>query len=428
VRSPQLVLLLVATTVALGAGPKKPPPNEDETPSWEPQPDSNQDDDPCPTTPPYGWRLEVGYATSKKAGEALAAAQEKARTQLLDKACAGVSELRCTSIARHIAPWKNGHWDKKQQSACHAMAIEETVLKQYEKEIEQLRANLSHLATSTVTRNGGVLLSIEPPTWASGCIAGDLGASIANRLRNHIGKHASNTRLVPQGSKNPRANSLRITLTPTSDRVTVSAGLHLAGKEVALPLPGFDFRIDLFNVQPDEVGACRGDEALGLKDGERLGKGGLRVIVEVPTKDGLVCEGATVEPKIQVNQPAKVQVYSVGRDGTSYAIWPPPGGNGLVNDEVSLGETQMVSMPDQGDETLVAIAVPATGSFGLTEGWTGFCKVKGSFGPMSYPEDAAVGASTYMVLPNGARGCPNIPPIDKTQLEQALQYAPLCGG
>ena len=248
-RSPQLVLLLVATTVALGAGPKKPPPNEDETPSWEPQPDSNQDDDPCPTTPPYGWRLEVGYATSKKAGEALAAAQEKARTQLLDKACAGVSELRCTSIARHIAPWKNGHWDKKQQSACHAMAIEETVLKQYEKEIEQLRANLSHLATSTVTRNGGVLLSIEPPTWASGCIAGDLGASIANRLRNHIGKHASNTRLVPQGSKNPRANSLRITLTPTSDRVTVSAGLHLAGKEVALPLPGFDFRIDLFNLE-----------------------------------------------------------------------------------------------------------------------------------------------------------------------------------
>jgi hypothetical protein len=422
-----LAMLLGSCVASAKPKSKAPEPAPAPKPSWAAEEDPSQDADPCPTTPPFGWRLEVGWANGRTEAEAKSQAMARARKQLLDKACGGASELRCASIARHVAPWKSGTWDKKEKSACQAMAIEAKVLEEFDAEITRVDADIARLATAVMAANGTKLLEVIPPTWASGCVAGDLGATLAARMRNQMAKSAS-ARLVPPGRKNPTANLFKVTLTPSADKVTLTAALYRADQEVAKQLPGFDFRLDVFNIDPSEAGECRSDADMGLADGEHLGKDGLRAWVDVPSRDGLICEGASVEPKLRVSRPSKVQVYSVARDGKAFMVWPPPGELGIIESEMGLGQNQMISMPDHGDETLIAVAVDKDGTFGQTAGWTGFCRLGGAFGPMSYPAEAAVATERYQVLPNGARGCPEIPPIDKTALEQALAQAPVCGG
>jgi hypothetical protein len=186
-------------------------------------------------------------------------------------------------------------------------------------------------------------------------------------------------------------------------------------------LGGFAFPGDLFGDDPDAQAACRGDAELGLKDGEKLGDGGLQVALVVDTHDGVVCPGETLRPVLMVSQQARVQVYSVARDGAGFLVWPPPGEQGLVDDLLDLGAFHAVETPDRGDERLVAVAVPAGQYFGKTEGWTGFCALPGVFGPPYYPAGAAIGTASWRVLPAGLGGCAAdaARPVDLAALEAA---------
>ncbi|MCO4748208.1 MAG: hypothetical protein KC912_25665 [Proteobacteria bacterium] len=367
----------------------------------------------CPTTPPTGYRVERGEGTGATAADALAAAREAATQRLVVGACSGLADSRCDALRRAVKPWKEGHYNAETRSACASVAIEKTALDAVDTERRDLMAEVDAFA-QRVAAEGAESVDLPPPTWHTGCSAGLSGARLSAMTRNALAKRG-----VAASSTSP---SLLQQLTPGEQAVTLTATLT-AGE--AKSLPGFSFAPDLMGIASDETGACRADSDLGLVGGERVGENGLRVRVQMPAEDGVLCEGRTTEPTISVNQPARVQVYSVSRDGRSMLIWPPPGGSDAVADSISLGEVTAIAQPDGSDERLIAVAVLANRDFTSTAGWQGFCEVGDGLTPAHYPSGAAVGSATVHILEAGTSDCPDVPGIaDK---RGALFSPPTCG-
>jgi len=379
--------------------------------------------DACPEVPPPGYRIERAYAAGPE-GEAMNAARDRARQVMIERLCAGVGELRCAAVQRHITSWGQGTWtptDRRGHSgtACAAVAIEEAFLDQIGRDEAAFQADLAKLVAELLARTGEALLDLTPPAWETGCVVGDLGAAVAGELRALL----AGARVVPDGQGDRRATEVLTTLSPAAMGVRLNLAMRPAGGAVLL-LGGLTFPADLFGSDAEAQAACRSDQDLGLSAGEKLGDGGLQVGLVVDTHDGVVCSGETLRPVLMVSQQARVQVYSVTRDGGGFLVWPPPGDPGLVDGLLDLGEFYAVQNADAGDERLVAVAIPVGGYFGKTEGWTGFCRLPGVFGPVLYPSGAALGAATWRVLPAGMGGCTGeARPADLS----ALQTAAVCG-
>lgn len=357
----------------------------------------------CPSVPPTGYAVHRAETSGASAGEAIAAARAAAREGLLQTACAGVSPERCHAIARRIAPWKDGHFDPRTGYACATVAIERASLDSLRQDEEAFQRDLRGLGERIARAAQGSSVWIADPRWQSGCSAGALGARLGGLLTNEVARHAA-------AAGGGGVFQVQPELAPGGGRVVLTAWGWRAPSTDPQPLEGFDFPLDLFGLEADPD-ACRTDAQLGLTSGSRTGARGLTVHLEVETDHGAVCEGATVEPVLSVLRPAEVQVYSVDRDGRALLVWPPPGGSGRVQDRVSLGTLRAVASPRGGDERLVAVAVEAGGRFGRSQGWTGFCKVDGTFVADLYPEGSAVGTATFTVLPAGTGGCPEVPDL-----------------
>ncbi len=377
----------------------------------------------CPEVPPQGYRLERAYGSGPQ-DEALNAARQRARDAMLERVCAGYGELRCAAVQRHITSWGEGSFESadrrgREGTACAAVVVEEAFLDQLGRDYTLFEASLAQLVVALRAEAGDALLAVEPPTWESGCVAGAVGAAVAGELRTQL----AGTRVVPEGEGDRTATAVISSLSPSAGGVRLNLSLRAPG-DAAVLLGGFAFPGDLFGDDPESGAACRSDLELGLSAGEKLGDGGLQVALVVDTQDGVVCPGETLHPVLMVSQQARVQVYSVARDGSGYLVWPPPGEPGLVDDLLDLGAFHAVETPDRGDERLVAVAVPAGAYFGKTEGWTGFCALPGVFGPVLYPAGAAIGTASWRVLPAGLGGCTQ--QARGIDLE-ALEAAATCG-
>jgi len=132
---------------------------------------------------------------------------------------------------------------------------------------------------------------------------------------------------------------------------------------------------------------------------------GRRAWIAMASDSGLFCEGDHLAPVVMVSQPSRLRVYSVAHDGDAYLIWPPPGHGDRVDGRLSLGRVDLVALPEEGDERLLAVAAPAAGNLGVTDAWEGFCRVPGEFSEALYPSGAAVGTRTFTVLPPGSGEC-----------------------
>jgi len=377
----------------------------------------------CPEVPPQGYRLERAYGSGSQA-EALEQARQRARSAMIERVCAGYGELRCAAVQRHIGSWGEGSWEPAQRrgqdgTACAAVVVEEAFLDQLGRDYDSFEHSLSQLVVSLRSEAGAALLAVEPPTWDSGCVAGSVGAAVAGELRTLL----AGARVVPEGQGDRSASAVVTTLSPGAGGVRLNLSFTPPSGAAVL-LGGFTFPGDLFGDDPNAQAACRSDADLGLRDGEKLGDGGLQLALVVDTQDGVVCPGETLQPVLMVSQQARVQVYSVARDGSGYLVWPPPGEPGLVDELLDLGTFYAVESPDRGDERLLAVAVPAGGYFGKTEGWTGFCRLPGVFGPLLYPAGAAIGTASWRVLPAGLGGCTQ---SARSVDMDALEAAATCG-
>lgn len=367
----------------------------------------------CPTTPPTGYRVERGEGTGTTAADALAAAREAATQRLVMGACAGLADSRCDALRRDVKPWKEGHYDPITKSACASVAIEKSSMDAVTADRYALMDHIDAFATR-VAAEGVDSVDLPPPTWQSGCSAGLPGARLSALTRNALAKRG-----VSATASTP---SLLQQLTPSADLVTVNTSLLSADSK---SIPGFSFAPDLMGIASNETGACRADGELGLVGGERPGENGLRVKVRMPSTDGVLCEGETTEPTIEVNQPARVQVYSVSRDGRSMLIWPPPGGDDAVTGSMNLGEVTAIAQPDSSDERLIAVAILANRDFATTASWQGFCEVSNGLTPAHYPDGAAIGSATLHILEAGTEHCADVPGI--AEKRNALFSPPSCG-
>ncbi len=380
-------------------------------------------EDVCPTQDVYGYTVQRGEAAGTNAAQAVAAARHQATRALVDRACRGLSELRCAAVARHVKPWRTGHYDARTRSACASVSLQRDLLDTLARDAAVLESELRALASAAVDRAGGAPLAIPAPTWASGCGAGEIGQVVQAGLFNQIASFPS-ARVVDADTSVDGAARLVSQLAPGVGGVTLTAWLQRADDATLTPLPGFGFPLDLFEIAATEVGSCRSDRDLGLARGERLGAGGLRVRVEVPGVDGVGCEGKSVEPVVRVSRPSEVQVYSVAADGRSLLVWPPPGVLSRVEHTLSLGEMRLVAQPAKGDERLVAVALPEGAAWGATDGWRGFCESPTGLGPELYPDDAAIGSTTFTILPSGQGDCLAAP--DVAALRDAVSVPPAC--
>jgi len=379
--------------------------------------------EPCPSLEPRGYELELARVEASSI-DGIEDARAHARQRMEERFCAGRTELCCASVKRHIESWGTGEWMpghmRQPGSACAAVVIPDTFLEALPSQCEAFRKDLDQIARDLTTRVGDRILSLEPPTWESGCVAGELGAAVAGEIRSLLkGSHEAET-------PTERDDAIRV-LTRLSPGVGgVRAVVYARPPGTTMEnLGSLVFPTALFDIPANEVGQCRPDQDLSLDDGARVAPSGLTVEIRIPTRDGLACDQETLEATVRVSRPARVQVFNVAHTGESFLVWPPPGQRGIVQDTASLGSYRMTWNANLGDERLVAVAVPLDAPVTRTEGWIAYCRVPGPFDGTSYPEGAAVGTATYQVLRGDGRRCPltaSRPPEDPNT------YATACGG
>lgn len=353
----------------------------------------------CGADTPEGYQIHTGFATDPDEATAIEVARLSARKMALEGLCAGKSDSRCAVIRRHIEAWKTPHFHPFTHRACAHVGVNRRWIDDDAHDQERLTRDLQALARSVSDAAGGELLWIVPPLWsASGCHAGEVGAALVSELRNGLASVGG----VRLASEQEQAAQLEVSLSTSGDRVVLDAALRLPSSEGLIPLQGFRFPKDLFSIEA-EGGDCRFDRDLGLISGLRSGADGRTVQVSIPG-EGSYCEGDRITPTVKVDRPSIVRVFSVGRSGKAYLVWPPPGQDGLVQRTASLGAMDLHPTPSGGDEKLVAVAVPPGSRLGPIEGWSAFCAIA-SFGAELYPEGAAAGAATFQVQRFDADAC-----------------------
>ena len=382
---------------------------------------------PCPEMGVSGFQIELGYGKGNKA-QALREAREDAHSKLLNQLTGEYSQMRRAAVEQRIVPWLEGEYEGR--TACAAVAISSEYIDSFANDARQLEEDLTQLAGRITQRVPGQLLQISPPIWKqSGCVA-DVGGYIVGNLRNSIAANREGVTLVTPGESSVDAIVLRTALAPGPSGVVLEVGVREPGSPGEVPIEGVRFPLDLLNVAVEDEGQCFSEDAIGLTAGEKLGVDGLRVWVELDTLDGNLCEGERRSPHIRVNQAALVKLYSVDRSGNAWLIWPPPGAPDTeVRDALELPEMRVLSMPELGDERLVAVATPvgAPGHLSRSAPWSGFCQA-GTLGPGIYGSGVAIGSKTYTVLPAGTQGCPWDDSLEQevAATRRALSGAPVC--
>lgn len=356
----------------------------------------------CTLVPPIGYRVQIGEGHGGKAA-ALEEARAAARETLIESVCAPLTDARCDGVRAAIRPWGSNEWEEgyyepSTRYACAIVAIEESVLTQMEREERQLELDIAAMADD-VSAMGVDLIWHEDPIWESdGCGASDLGDYLRMRFNNAL----KGPRLDRGQTADPAAARFQMGLGPgMRSSVIVTGYLDLPGVPGWTNVSGPEFKLDLFGLQDrgDSVD-CLADRVMGLRHGTRVGSGGLRVWIDVDGGRTTFCEGETASPVVRVNQPARVQVFSVMRDGTAHLLWPLLG-TGNVDDALELGEATFVANPEGGDESLVAIAATESCPLTVTRGWSGYCLAGDDFGEAYYPDCTAVDRISFAVRPPG---------------------------
>jgi len=398
----QLALMSLLCSAAPWAAATEPPPA----------------DESCPTVPPHGYVVEIGHGHGNQT-KAMNEARDRAMQRVIDKVCAGLSEARCNGIRRSIHPWEDGKYDPNRRSACAAVAFPREKLDELQREAEVLDQEVAALAAQVGSMQVD-LLRHEAPVWESNCAGGVVGDYLRTAFDGALG--GSSVRLDRGERVHPTAARFHMVLAPGPDKVNVTGYLQRPGEAGWSTVKGPKFALDLFSVEAAEQGRCAADAQLGLRDGQRIGDGGLTAWIELPGGDNLYCEGEEIAPAIRVSAPSRVQVYSVQRNRTAHLVWPMEG-DGIIEDELVLGGGVLLSDVGAGDERLVAVALPAGSSLGPTDRWRGYCKAAEDFGDSFYPSGAAVGTATYTVRPQGG----SCPAVDVSRFRDASFTAEACG-
>ena len=383
--------------------------------------------DPCPTVPPAGWVLEIGHARASNEGQGIALAREMARDTLRDRICEGVSSSRCEYLTRHISPWGEGAWKPDTRSACASVAIETHLLDSVSSDFLALDQTLGELAVSLNEGSPhGVIL--HPPRWANGCSSGTIGAAVVALLRPKL-RDADPSAITGDAPGGIPAH-LNMTMILSGADLVLAPDLDSPDPESPIQVDSVRFPYDLLSESKPNPDVCYPVDALGLDATEVVGRDGLRVSLDLPTRDGVLCDGERIQSSADVNQDAKIGFFSVSRSGGAVYLWSASVETaGGASARLDLPPAIAYVDPSGGDERLLVAAMPAL-TPGLLASWDTPCELEGDALRTMLP-DAAYSTATFSVEPADSSSCIGVHDLRTDLADRArttAQTLPQCGG
>ena len=376
---------------------------------------------------------EPGYGKAATSAEAVSLAHADAEGKLLTRlSCGDVAPGKsayCDQVRASVVAYRGNSRsvNKKTWEACATAAVPEATMGLLADAGKLLDSDIAALSAQVTAAAEGQPIFLMTTVWESGCAAGTVGTNVAARLHNAFARLPEKPSLhTGVGERPDGLRRVRLVLDEQRGTVLVSASILEGDCATERPVGSLGFPAQLLGVGSGELGRCATDSLLGTTAWGSCGAE-LKVEVDLPTMSdsrvGVYCPGEVVEPVIRVSQPARVQVYSVNAQGEAWLYFPAEGQSDLVEAELSLGPQDVVHDPSAGEERLVAVAVPANGTFGTTRGWQGWCKAPGTWQDAWLPAGAASVGANFLVLPPGQGACAEGPrslPVHSTP--------PRCGG
>ena len=354
---------------------------------------------------------------------------KQARRNALEKleplVCEGIEDTpRCLVARRHIKEFGNGEMKRQGGKgwACASVAVDIDWIDSKQKELDRMGGELAALAGAI--REKVENRSIKPmgAVWArTGCTAGESGTHLQLQLRRAL----AGAELVGANQPARDAVQVRLELSLAVGEVSVAVGAREPGQTAWSPLGvgGFDFPAHVYALEAKDADYCFGQQGLGLAPAPAATTTSeptsapasttpapppgpqLRILLD--SEQGVYCEGERVQPRVELSAPARLRLYSVDGDGTSWRIWP-----WNHDDDVVYGPSAPPELPgfdltlnaDGSDSTLVVVAFPAD-LLPSDPPRNDMCTLRSPLDVRELPGFPAVDMLSLAVLPAGERLC-----------------------
>ncbi len=355
------------------------------------------------------WLLEqseAGWNGNRDAEReaAVARARTEARAALQQKVCAGRTPADCDAILPHFTD--QYYVDTKLRLACAIVGVHSDHL-QRSSALVAAEMALKPLLKTIPGALGAAPLVVGPVRTPEGCAVPSLDW-VQVWLRGSIRTPQHRT-----DEQAPGDQLLHLEAATTGAGLVLSASLQQGGGP-RTPLGSVLLTRAEWAMPPD--GVCRSDRDLNVADANPLG---LSVSYDAPASR--FCKGAIFPIRIHTAAPARVHLYSVAPDGSSYHLWPKPGASPDTGGEIT-GEITVdgLAWPTTGgDEKLVAVALPP-GTASPLDRAAGFCRLPAPL-DRQLPPGATVRTTTWSVSP----GCTENADL-LSRYEDTLQNVPAC--
>ena len=369
----------------------------------------------CERVQPDLYRIAVHGDTYNRREDLLAVlARVKlaAEDELFAHACAQRTTAQCAAIRQQVAT--DADYDLDRRVICASAIVPDAVVRDPDG-LAKHEAALDRLATEVAAKVGAGPVVVLPPRWTTGCGVGEPGERLSAALRG---------RLVGRG----------VTVKPAGDGGTerllprlapgVVVGVDVLGQDAADPVGTVLAAAELSPAWLGIVGragtGCRTEAAVP----PRPGAGGLSVDLSLDPAE-VLCPGEQATLRLRASKPAAVQLWSVGVTGEAWLVWSSQTEvdlrGGLLDRALTL-MLQVDSLPDLGQETLVALASAGPLPSAAAPG----CRLD-DFDAASIPAGAALARLPFDVLPSGRGRCgirPDAPDPKATWAE--YRDAPPC--
>jgi len=356
--------------------------------------------EPCPSGADRTHLYELAIAMGDESG-AIQRARDKAETELIRKHCGDpcdpLMRVAITSKLRHETSWsayRRPQRGEEEGTACASYAIVRDVEDSLPRQVAASRRQLDALTDRIQAAVGEAPVAFTAPRWSSACGTGELGAAILGQITSRL----TGITTVPLANAVRGEQGARLLQLELAPGVSVTPSLFDLGTGSREGVQGMTFPPALFGLEADWQGSCRGELVEGLQQGLRVGRDGLVVAVDSGVADGVAQHGQPHAGQILTNQPARVWLFSVHSDGRGYLVWPREGGSGELDGQLEI-PMRAVHVPALGDELLVAVALLADSHWSEAASWRGTCRIPGRFDELEIPASAAVGSTTFTVVP-----------------------------
>ena len=286
-------------------------------------------------------RAEAGWNGNRDADReaAVTRAREQARTTLQQKVCTGRSPEDCAAVLPYFYDYY--YVDPSTRMTCAVVGLHNDYLQRTNTVVvaEEAIKALLPAVTRAVSADPAPLV-IEPIRTPQGCAVPALDWAqlfLAGSLRSLPQRR-------PDEAK-PGDYHLTTEAASTGNGLVLSLSLRRDGPRTPLGTA----RLDRAQWPMPPAGSCAADQQLGVQDPNPLG-----LSLSYAAPDSRFCKGAIFPIRLHTAAPARVHLYSVAPDGSSYHLWPEPDQAPALAGDITIDGTAWPTAG--GDEKIVAAA------------------------------------------------------------------------